>query len=60
MEGNGTETKYMLNSAIYGQNRPSPETEPMQSENMTRTSAAGAFYSCKENHQVFFVCLFFY
>lgn len=35
MEGNGTETKYMLNSAICGQNRPSPLKGPMQSENMT-------------------------
>lgn len=36
MEGNGTQTKYMHNSAISGQRRPSPVKNAMQSEqNMT-------------------------
>lgn len=51
MEGNGTETKYMLNSAICVQKRPSPlKKKALQSQNMTlpRNGAMVQFILCKE------------
>lgn len=50
MEGNGTETKYMLNSAICVQKRPSPLKKALQSQNMTlpRNGAMVQFILCKE------------
>lgn len=54
MEGNGTETKYMLNSAICVQKRPSPlkKKKALQSQNMTlpRNGAMVQFYFVQGNY----------
>lgn len=59
MEGNGTETKYMLNSAICVQKRPSP----LKGIAVTKHDAApkqccGAIYFCEES-DVGLLCLVF-
>lgn len=57
MEGNGTETKYMLNSAICVQKRPWPLKKALQSQNMTllRNSAMVQFISQREITPLCFV-----
>lgn len=53
MEGNGTETKYMLNSATCVQKRLSPLKKALQSQNMTlpRHTAMVQFISTRNTVQ---------
>lgn len=59
MEGNGTETKYMLNSAICVQKRPWPLEKKKKGIAVTKHDAApkqchGAIYFSKGNYSTVF------